>query len=170
MQEKEYRIKLTEEDKNKLEQVLKLVDIIVDMVEVEDTKEQKGFPQDGDDYYFLVSEGLIDDSFFIVGDSVSEHRLSIGNCFKTREEAEFEVERLKVIAEMKKFAESEDREWDGENEHWMLYIDTHGDVNYGYNNLYRYAHIYFETQEKAKECVESIGEDRIRKFYLQIKE
>ena len=83
MEEKEYKIKLTEEDKNKLEQVLKLVDIVVDMVEVKDTKEQKDFPQDGDDYYFLVSEGLVDDSFFIADDSVSEHRLSIGNCFKT---------------------------------------------------------------------------------------
>ena len=35
---------------------------------------------------------------------------TIGNYFKTREEAEFAVEKLKVIAEMKRFAE-EHNEW-----------------------------------------------------------
>ena len=169
MEEKEYRIKLTDKDKNKLEQVLKLVDIDVDMVEVENTKEQKDYPHYGDKYYFSGSYGLIYTGHF--GETYSESRLSIGNYFKSEEEAEFEVERLKVLAEMKKFAESEDRKWDGFNEHWYPYYEFEdGFIMYNYKLTSKSNDIYFESAEKAQECVKTIGEDRIRKFYIGVKE
>ena len=170
MEEKEYRITLTEKDKNKLEQVLKLVDIVVNMVVVEDTKESEKFKL-GDTYYFIDSDGEIVDDYFSLDSSLIKRRLAMGNCFKTREEAEFELERLKVLTEMKKFAESKNRAWNGVTLHWCMFYDINtNSVQFIGKTEYKYDGIYFKTQEKAKECLETIGEDKIRKYYLQIKE
>jgi hypothetical protein len=91
--EKQYSFTMTEENKNKVEQFLKLLNIDTDIIEAENVKQpEKEWPQDGDNYYFLFSEGAISDDCFNSNDSTGERRLAIGNCFKTREEAEFEAE------------------------------------------------------------------------------
>lgn len=174
MKEREYKFTLTEENKSKVEQFLKLMDIDANIVESENIKEEpeeKEWPQDGDDYYFIVSEGLIDDDYFYPEDAPCECRIAIGNCFETREEAEFEVEQLKVLAEMKVFAEPDDNEWDGENVHWSIWGDMPSkSVFYIPFNAQKSNLIYFESREEAEKCVEVVGEDRIKKYYLGIKE
>jgi len=181
---KEYKISsmLTERQKNNVEVLLNYVTQfdadfrgihfkLEEIQEREELPEEKGWPQDGDTYYFLVSEGLYDDACFRANERISEARLSIGNCFKTREETEFEVERLKVLAEMKKFAEPEDKEWGGENDHWYLYYNFDGNnIWYARTGITKFTDMYFESLEKAQECVQAVGEDRIKKYYLRIEE
>jgi len=180
MQErKQYKISLpmTEKQKNKVEELLKFASFDgtpFRLEEIENTleePEEKEWPQDDCVYYFIDSNGEIRDDWFYLEDAPCESRLSIGNCFKTKEEAEFEVERLKVIAEMKNFAEPEDRKWNNCNKHWYFY--------YAFaNNTFRYSvyvesksdDIHFESKEKAEKCVKTVGEDRIKKYYLRIKE
>lgn len=172
MQKREYKFTLTEENKSKVEQFLKLLNIDANIVEAQNIKEpEKEWPQDDDLYYYISGDYIIDNNYFTSGGIISEHRLAVGNCFKTKEEAEFELERLKVLAEMKKFAEPEDNRWDGYTEHWTIYFDNNEESIY----CWPYAHnkfnnIYFVSQEKAKECIEYVGEDRIKKYYLRIKE
>ena len=134
-------------------------------------QERKQWPQDGDVYYYIYSDGEITDSNFYLNDSFCKNILSIGNCFKTKEEAEFELERLKVIAKMKKFAEPEDRKWDGHNKHWCLLYDCNSVfIQVICKMEFKYDCIYFESIEKAKKCVETVGKDRIKKYYLRVKE
>lgn len=172
--ERQYSFIMTEENKNKVEQFLKLLNIDADIIEAENIKkqpkeEQKEWPQDGDDYYFIDSDGEITIDHFFSGYSFSEDRLAIGNCFKTKEDAKFELERINVITEMKKFAESEDREWDGIKHHWYLYYDVNDDIiSYSYVTLCKSHDIYFESKEKARECVNTIGANKIKKFYLRV--
>ena len=173
MKEREYKLTLTEENKSKVEQFLKLLNIDVDIVEDENVKEseENEWLKYKDTYYSICSDGDIMYDYFDLNSSYCIDRLAISNVFKTREEAEFELERLRVIAEIKKFAESEDREWDGINRHWYPYYDiTDSSIKYTYKLSYKSYGIYFASEEEAQKCVDTIGEDRIKKFYLGIKE
>ena len=173
MKEREYKLTLTEENKIKVEQFLHLLGIDADIVEAENIKESEEKEQLklGQPYYTICSDSTILDCSFDSDSSNCKGRLSLGNCFKTREEAEFELERIKVIAEMKKFAESEDREWDSCVKHWYLYYDVVGrSIEYMYSSLYKYDAIYFASKEEAQKCVDTIGGDRIKKYYFRVKE
>lgn len=97
--------------------------------------------------------------------------MTMGNYFATREEAMFETERLKVLAEMKDFEESPERKWNRDNDHYYItwnhlekeiYIDFELDL--------KHDDIYFESLKKAQECIDKIGINRIKKYYLRIKE
>ena len=177
-----FEIEMDQDAKDKIEKFIKAFDIDAHINEIEQQEqpEDKEWPQYGDGYYFINSDGNIGDGHFYISNNPSgKNRLDIGNCFRTREEAEFEVERLKVLAEMKKFAEPKDRDWDDNNEHWLIAINTNrsiaintnsGGVYYTYAATYKSNAIYFESQERAQECVKAIGADRIKKYYIGIKE
>lgn len=173
MKEREYKFTLTEENKIKVEQFLHLLGIEADIVEAENIKEseEKESLKYKDTYYSICSDGDIMYDYFDLNNSYCIDRLAISNVFKTREEAEFELERLRVLAEMKKVAESEDRKWNGYDKHWCLYYDVEsGSIRQSFNSVCKSNDIYFESKEKAMECVKAVGEDKIRKYYLRIKE
>ena len=92
---------------------------------------------------------------------------SIGNMFRTKEDAEFALERLKVIAELRQYAEPFMDAWDTERLHFSLFYDleTH---KIAYNRSYRFkrAQLTFETLERAEEAVAAAGEGRVKKYYL----
>jgi len=181
MQErKQYKISLpmTEKQKNNVEELLnKLANFsgvqctLEEIENSEEVQEEKEWPQDGDAFCFIDSDGDIINEYFDSDDSACKKMLLIGNCFKTKEEAEFELERLKVLAEMKKFAEPKDRKWNSFNEHWFIYYQSKfDDISYDFRLQNKFNSIYFESEEKVKECVKAVGEDRIKKFYLRVKE
>lgn len=60
-------------------------------------------PEIGESYYSLSNEGLFIKVRYS-GCHSEENRYSIGNCFKTREEGEFALERQKVTTELKRYA------------------------------------------------------------------
>lgn len=132
-------------------------------------------PEMRDEYYYIEENGSIDSYRWDNYGYDNEH-YKIGNCFKTREEAEFVVERFKVLAELKEFAEPFDTEWDcadtqGVDKHWFI------GYNYGISHLYvdsrmtyRRAELYFASEEDAKKAIEAVGEDRIKEYYLGVVE
>ena len=66
-------------------------------------KEEREFPQDGDVYWYINPLGFAfhdEWSGFIT----EGHKIEIGNIFKTKEQADFAVEKLKVEAELRKFS------------------------------------------------------------------
>ncbi len=67
--------------------------------------------KDGDRYCYITADGELR---FVSwqNDESDKNKLYIGNIFLTEEDAEFEVEHLKVAAELKKYAkEFSDEEW-----------------------------------------------------------
>ena len=132
----------------------------------------KNWPSSGDEYWYIYGDGDIDSSVFD-GYTPDIDRLSIGNCFKTKDDAEFARERLKVIAELKKFAMT--REEVNAARHntsiRYLYLDlndtltTTGDYNDRTPGV-----LYFENDDMAWEAVNAVGEERIRKYYLGVDE
>lgn len=97
-----------------------------------------------------------------------------GNCFKTREEAEFALEKQKVITELKRFAlENNECELDWKDygqKKYSIEYDCANDcfINYKYNFNVKRSDIYFSSEDIAKQAIEAVGEDRLKKYYFEV--
>lgn len=145
--------------------------------EVVEEKKKYWKPKESERYYFIdaYQEGIGNDTND--GTDVDDFRLSIGNYFKTKEEAEHMVEKLKVIHELQKFAyENNEREidWnDGtQQEHFIFYNHNNDKVDVTWRGVNQFLpfNIYFAPQEIVLKAIETIGADRIKKYYFDIEE
>lgn len=127
--------------------------------------------EEGDTYYYIDVYGDISDGR-IGNDSSEDEIFAIGNVFLTEEDAEFAVERLKVIAELKKYAkEFSDGEWkDNKIQKYYIIYQYSGDY---IRSILTYTSkenvLYFESKEKIQEAIDAVGEDRIKKYYFGVK-
>ena len=171
--------------KLKLEKVLEVplnTVTIVDMNSndwevVEENKESKVWKPEKDGHYCYYNDtGHVYESCYD-GDSTDKNRLEFGNCFKTKEEAEHMVEKLKVINELKKFAlENNEAEIDWNNLSQKKYViiydpeNQNVDVYCYWRTQYIPFNIHFTSEKIAQKAIETIGEDRIRKYYFDVEE
>ena len=108
-----------------------------------------------------------------INDFFDEKRLEISNMFLKKKEAKFAVERLKVIAELKKYAkEFSDEEWMNLSirKYYITFVCKDHVIKIGYVCYSKGHDIHFESEEKAREAIKAVGEDRIKKYYLGVKE
>ena len=134
------------------------------------------WPKDGDEYYLIGSCGEINSYPFSSKNSVDTMRLVIGNCYKTKEEAEQVVEKMKVMAELKRIADKSWKEagieidWSNDNTPKYYVRDSPNesylfiDNNYSIKNINDF---YFHSEEKAKEAIDKIGEERLKSVFKQ---
>ena len=127
------------------------------------------FPQSGDDYYYIFSDGRIGDDCYTNSFSESE-RVKLGNCFKTKEEAEFKTEQLKVLHELEQLAD-DDQPWDGcHNIHWYItciiinQVPIEVIVRPGCQLILN--PYYFKSKESAMAAIKKIGVNRLKKYYF----
>lgn len=131
-------------------------------------------PEKDETYYYSYSDGNIEEATW--DKNIDKNRYAIGNCFKTKEEAEFALERQKVITELKRFAlehNEEEIDWSNINQNkYHLYF--HHDKNrtcISACTYYQYAQcIYYTSEEIAQAAIKEIGEERLRKYYFEVKE
>ena len=127
-------------------------------------KDEQEFPQDGDAYWFIDDEGGMSSTFY-KNYYLDIYRQKIGNIFRTEEEAEFAVKKLKVEAELRKF--SRKFIWGGEN--WILSMGTNKDIFLVYeDDEMNQGAVYFEDEYKALEAIEAVGKDRIKKYIFGV--
>lgn len=88
--------------------------------------------------------------------------------FKTQEEAEFEAERLRVLRELEKMGRAF-RPFHG---NYMIIFSHDGGLTInGYRTTaVSYGKYYFDNREEAKQAIEKIGEERIKKYLFGIEE
>lgn len=146
--------------KEKLEEAKNINDINPDVF----------IPKYDEDYWLIYSDG--EKSFKQWEDtSQDKDRLTLGNVFRTKEEAEFEVERLKVIHELKMYAEPRDMKWDGKNDYYLITYSLGTDtIDIYCHRWFKYDAIYFSSRERALEAIKSVGEERIKKYYLCVED
>lgn len=144
------------------------VDGIVYKAEKKDDKIQHGFEKYS--RYWCILGGKICEYIWI-GCEEDENLLSIGNAFHTKEEAEFALEKLKVIHELKQFTEPKNTVWDFNEYHYVICYDcTSKAIDYNYAIINKYLDITFATEEMARKAVETVGKDRIKKYYFGVEE
>lgn len=155
-----------------------LADVLADDWEVLETKEEKTWwePKVGESYWSIRPwSGAVRVCFN--DHKVDGFAVSMGLCFQTEKQAEFMVEKLRVIHELEKFAfenNEEEIDWNDTNQEklylTMNYTDKCIDVFYTYSWIYSPSNIYFTSKKIAKKAIETIGEDRIKKYYFGVEE
>lgn len=126
-------------------------------------------------YYYLYSYGNIEEDTW---DNVNEdrNRYALGNCFKTREKAEFALEKQKVITKLKRFALEHNKEkidWNNSKMKYYLYFNHEENcIMTTYYCIYQFIceQIYFTSEEIAQAAIKEIGEERIKKYYFEVEE
>lgn len=156
---------LSEEEK---EQLMKLIQ------KSNGFKSKMWKPNYGRKYFYINDCGAIINSKWY-DDVIDTYRYEIGNCFKTKEETEFALEKVKVETELRRFAEENNEheiDWtDEDQEKWcMCYNYDSKNIDTGYDNTLRTHYIYFSSKKIAKQAIDSIGEERLKKYYLGIED
>ena len=130
-------------------------------------KEEQKFPQVGDTYWRIDDKGSVDNNFY-KDYYTDNHRQAIGNFFKTEEQAEFAVEKLKVEAELRKYS----RPYEHGRFNYFLFFDIESDRLVADFTSYcpPQGAIYFETEEKTQKAIESVGEERIKKYIFGVED
>ena len=136
-------------------------------------------PKKGEKYWYIYNAGdIVDDTND--NSKTDEDRFSIGNCFKTQEEAKHMVEKLKVIKELKDFAlENNEEEIDWNNVEQDKYTLVLRDTD-NYKRILEFNaplfeqgspfNICFTSEEICKQAAEKVGIERILKYYFDIEE
>lgn len=128
-------------------------------------KEEQGFPQDGDDYWYIDDEGGVFSTYYD-NHYIDRYHQSIGNIFQTEEQAEFVVEKLKVESELRKFSRPfKYGDWNFE----ILWNNHENNIELDWSGyVVRQSVIYFESGEIAEKAIESVGKERIKKYIFGI--
>lgn len=148
---------------------LTLEDIISDDWELIEKSTQVWQPQYAEKYYYISTAGNIAHDTF--DKSVDKCRLSFGNCFNTREEAQHMVEKIKIINKLRELSNVITQKYDGKlysityNKYTkQILVDIHSNyIEIPFN-------IYFKTEEDCQNVIETIGEENLKKYYFDIKE
>lgn len=155
---------------NLQEEMLKIKNEMIDEFDkrVEALKvDEQEFPQDGEDYWLISSEGCVTYTMF-TDNHVDLGRKEVGNVFRTKEQAEFALEKLKVEAELRKYSTPFKED---ENNCFIQ-------INSSYNNIVidtdegyqTQGTIYYETRKEALLAIDTVGEDRIKKYIFGVED
>lgn len=133
-------------------------------------------PEENETYYYSYSDCHIEKTT-CDNRNMYKNRYAIGNCFKTKKEAEFALERQKVIMELKRFAlEHNEKEidWSNDDEQkYCLYFNHERNrimIDNFYVSQFLSEQIYFTSDTIAQQAIKEIGEERIKKYYFEVKE
>ena len=131
----------------------------------EQVKEQQEFPQSGERYWYSNGGGMVNSCFW-KSEQFDLNRYRIGNMFKTEKEAEFAVEKLKVEEELRKFG----RPFKEDEYNYFIQIHpSHNNIVVESDDFYQtQGTIYFESTAIANEAIDTIGEDRIKKYLFGV--
>ena len=146
-----------------------LINVLMEFINVnfpELIDEEKKLFKNGDTYYCIfpnggVSKDCWDDC------EVDRKCLSIGNAFKSEYEANFYVEKLKVLHELEMLG----RSFDNDRHNYTIMLDSRDKkVEAGLTVFYNqcFFDCYFDSREEAQEAINKIGEDRIRNYLFGV--
>lgn len=130
-------------------------------------------PEYGEWYWFIGTDGQISNCEW-ANDRIDRGRYSMGNCFKTKEEATFAREKQKIKIELQRFADehndSDKEKWDGINPHYTIRYDIGDEAlvrssNHVVENI---NDIYFTSEDIVKNAVDYIGAKRIMKYLFDV--
>lgn len=124
-------------------------------------------PKNGEEIYILYSDGEIGEALYSSDSKTCTKRLKQGSLFPTKKAVEWEREHRKVLHEMKAFA----REFVcGETNYSICYNNKDAHINTWSWSFRQFDALYFESEEKAQACIDAIGEERLKKYYFNVKE
>lgn len=120
---------------------------------------------DRDSYYYIDEAGYLRPDWFDEG--YFEIRRDLGNAFLTEEEAEFELERRKIEAIMRRYS----RPFKSGEFNCTVACET--PINKVYIRTVQFHNSgvpFFASSEVAQKVIDEIGEDRLIKYWFRVEE
>jgi hypothetical protein len=167
---------------------MKIKDLLETVQDVELTPEQekqikeylgikepkKWKPNHGEMYWYIPHCGDIASTIWSNYCDLDADLFAMGNCFKTKEEAEFALEKYKVYLELKNFADENNDPIDWNNKKQEKYIINYCTVDKKSVFVDSWATyqfigcVYFSSYKLAKRAIQKVGEDRIKKYLFGV--
>lgn len=159
--EKHPDVELTEEQEKHIKEYLEI-------------KNKKWRPEKEERYYSVLANGTIQSELYL-NYTCDRYKYFSNNCFKTKEEAEFKLEQIKVYNELKNFADENNDEIDwNDSEKFKYYIYYHHKekklVASAYCSLHYLGNIHFSSKQLAEQAITKIGADRIKKYLFGVED
>ena len=120
--------------------------------------------EDKEEYYRLYGDGDIAKLSFNA--DYDENVREVGNAFLTRKEAEFEKERRKIEAVMRKYS----RPFKINRNNYGLYFHDSKSIYVGTLWAFNSGIPCFETKEIAQKVIDEIGESKLKKYWFRVEE
>lgn len=126
-------------------------------------------PITSEKYFFTYSDGDVD-SVIWTENKADKGRYGLRNVFRTKEDAEFEVERRKIIAELQNYADDYNGEISNPSDaFWIAFDEDDMSITVEMESyLPPVGTVLFSDADTAYDAIESIGEDRIIKYMFGI--
>ena len=155
---------LTEEERNTL----------IALIERSEKKSESKVwkPEIGDKYFYVGVAGNIICTVWN-NNGFDNNIYALNNCFRTEKESEFVKEKLKIIVELKRFAQEHNMEsldWNDSSQpkyyFYYSYLTKKIDIKLVYG--IKTNNIYFTSVRTTEQAIKEIGEDRIKKYYFEV--
>ena len=139
-------------------------------VKVDETK-KRWIPVENEQYCY-IDEDLEIESEFFDDDEYDNNLIKLGNCFKTKEEAQSVADKIKYTLMFKKYVEehSEPLDWENyEQEKWYIYYDFNNNCKCDWClGLKMQGVIYASSKQILKDAINYIGEENVKKYILGV--
>lgn len=123
-------------------------------------QDDKNWPQIGERYYVIRTNGDISESRFD-NDLFDSATKSIGNVFRSQEHAEKEREALQVLAELRRQPGRKSFEYDVDNYFVEIRLSGGLSVSVWRNNMAGFGQVYFNSHQACQSAIQAVGADRI---------
>lgn len=143
---------------------------IKDLLGIKENKKWK--PKEGERFYIILSNNEIISCSW-TDCNLDKNFLVLNNCFKTKEEAEFRLEQIKVYNELKNFADENNEEIDWKDndtfKHYIYYNYQQKFLGISFMMAAKYiGQIYFSSEKLAQQAIAKVGTDRIKKYLFGV--
>lgn len=117
-------------------------------------------------YYYIDTSGSVYCDIW-QDDEIDNGRRNMGNCFLTKEEAEFEVERRKVEAILLKYG---GRRFKNSERNYYLYYDHEDNLirKTMVDTCQSQGIIFFDDDKVIDQAIKEAGEDNIKKYIFGV--
>lgn len=160
MNNKEKILKKIDEAKQNIEELQENIKHLEEQLNKEPNKWK---PMEDDVFYYISEFGTVETEIYTNNKKYDIPKIKIGNCFKTKKEAEFELEKIKVRAELKEF--SFEPNWNSGKAKYYIYYDNYNKkLCVDWIDSIQDDIIYFDSLDTAEEAIKTVGENRIKKY------
>lgn len=129
-------------------------------------------PKEGDTIFYITETGRVISGTFLSLLPSDNDKVLFNNAFKTAEEAEHMVEKIKIINKLRELSNINFNDTSDEAHYAIAYDVEANEITFNVSYYYKDLpfNIYFATEEALKKAVETIGEDNLKKYYFDIKD
>ena len=136
-------------------------------------KRKEWTPETGEEYWTFSQLGDLIKSSCENG-MIDSKRHRVGWMFRTKEDAEFAIERQKIVTELRRYAfehnDFETENWDGDHAFYtIVYNVSNRNIDVASTCLVKdMLSIYFSSERIARDAMSEVGEERIIKYLFDV--